>query len=287
MYATLDTSPGAQAAAAARSRLPRSGAAAGLVALLDQVCAEAGVWAPDAASRALVQAHGDIARAVTLVRVWAATLPDLALEAPTEADIHVVRRVSAAFQEVAGGQWLGDAPDLDHRLLDWADDTSASPFAPSEEMVGSAASPPIPTRAEVPRIAALLDSVPVEVPPSGVEGDDPTRVPLVFPAQRESVLAALARADAGRPSSPRPPSSTCTSPSATPVPAARARWPPCPAPRRRSWPTPTSAAAPAFGSATAPRSVASSAAASPLRCSTACCGRGPRAPRRSFSMVRR
>jgi alpha-D-ribose 1-methylphosphonate 5-triphosphate synthase subunit PhnI len=39
--------------------------------------------------------------------------------------------------------------------------------------------------------------VPVEVPPSGVEGDDPTRVPLVFPAQRESVLAALARAETG------------------------------------------------------------------------------------------
>ena len=39
-------------------------------------------------------------------RLQEATLPDLALEAPTEADIHVVRRVSAAFQEVAGGQWL-------------------------------------------------------------------------------------------------------------------------------------------------------------------------------------
>lgn len=198
MYATLDTSPGAQAAAAARARLRRSGAADGLVALLDQVCAEAGVWAPDAASRALVQAHGDIARAVTLVRVWAATLPDLAIEVPTDADIFVVRRVSAAFQEVAGGHWLGDAPDLDPRLIDWADDTPASPGGPAEAVVAeSTAVPPIPTRAEVPRIAALLDSVPVEVPPAGVEGDDPTRVPLVFPAPRESVLAALARAETG------------------------------------------------------------------------------------------
>jgi alpha-D-ribose 1-methylphosphonate 5-triphosphate synthase subunit PhnI len=196
MYATLDTSPGAQAAAAARARLPRSGAAAGLAALLDQVCAEAGVWAPDAASRALVQAHGDIARAVTLVRVWAATLPDLALEPPTEADIRIVRRVSAAFQQVTGGQWLGDAPDLDSRLLDWAD-APPLPDGNDPEAQPEAPVPPIPTRAEVPRIAALLESVPVEVPPAGVVGDDPTRVPLVFPAQRESVLAALARAETG------------------------------------------------------------------------------------------
>lgn len=200
MYATLDTSPGAQAAAAARARLPRSGAADGLVALLHQVCAEAGVWAPDAASRALVQAHGDIARAVTLVRVWAATLPDLAIETPTEHDIRVVRRVSAAFQEVAGGQWLGDAPDLDPRLLDWTDDTSPVSGTVTQETQETAepvAVPPVPTRAEVPRVAALLESVPVEAPPAGVEGDDPTRMPLVFPAPRENVLAALARSETG------------------------------------------------------------------------------------------
>jgi len=196
MYATLDTSPGAQAAAAARARLPRSGAADGLAALLDQVCAEAGVWAPDAASRALVQAHGDIARAVTLVRVWAATLPDLAIETPTEYDIQVVRRVSAAFQDVAGGQWLGDAPDLDPRLLDWADHTPPAPGTSPEETQETAV-PPVPIRADVPRVAALLESVPVEAPPTGVEGDDPTRMPLVFPAPRENVLAALARAETG------------------------------------------------------------------------------------------
>lgn len=195
MYATLDTSPGAQAAAVARARLPRSGAADGLTALLDQVCAEAGVWAPDAASRALVQAHGDVARAVTLVRVWAATLPDLVVESPTGDDLSIVRRVSAAFQEVTGGQWLGDATDLDPRLLDWSDDATTP--APAQVDEPESTPPPVPTRAGVPRIAALLESVPVEAPPEGVEGDDPTRFPLVFPAPRENVLAALARAETG------------------------------------------------------------------------------------------
>nr|WTB30932.1 carbon-phosphorus lyase complex subunit PhnI [Streptomyces sp. NBC_00830] len=193
-------------------------------ALIEQVCAESGVWAPDAAGRALDQSGGDIARAVTLVRVWAATLPHLPLEPVEPADVFLLRRLSAAFTNVPGGQWLGPTTEFDSRLLRWDDDLDDSPEHPpsgrtpdraSDDAGADAASvsepgggsgfqpardlsplPPV-TRAAVPRVRDLLADVPVLALPDEGPGPDPTRVPVVAPVTRGQRLAAFARAETG------------------------------------------------------------------------------------------
>lgn len=212
MYATLDAS--ADAVAAARSLSDRqhpgvsvSAEIAALRVLTDQVCAEAGVWAPDAATRAIAQTAGDVARAVTLVRVWAATLPEAHVDAFSGDDLLVTRRVSAAYHDVPAGQWLGSSDDFGSRLLAW-EPTVMEPSPPPEDVDGrdtaDRVAPPssgtaaaTPRRSMVPRVASLLTDVPVVAPPAPVDGVDPTRAPLTFPAERPALLAALARAETG------------------------------------------------------------------------------------------
>jgi alpha-D-ribose 1-methylphosphonate 5-triphosphate synthase subunit PhnI len=197
-------------------------------ALIEQVCAESGVWAPDAAGRALDQSGGDIAKAVTLVRVWAATLRHLPLESVEPADVGLLRRLSAAFTDVPGGQWLGPTAEFDSRLLRWddelddsgedppsgetrngaTDDADPDPASIREPARGSepgsqaarnlSAPPEAPvTRAAVPRVRDLLADVPVLVVPDEGPGPDPTRVPVVPPVSRGHRLAAFARAETG------------------------------------------------------------------------------------------
>lgn len=137
MYAT--TTDGAPQQAA-RQALAGTGRTAGDLPtyLTDQVCAEAGIWAPDAAARALRQSRGDLVAAVGMLRVWAATLPhDLPVDLGDD-DLRVVRRISSAFAEVPGGQWLGLAPELAGRVLDW-DDPAPTAVATPEDSPG----PPI------------------------------------------------------------------------------------------------------------------------------------------------
>ena len=131
MYATMHDGAGVAAARAIAAQQRAADLELGQLPVLeDQVCAEAGLWAPDAARRAIVQAGGDVPRAVSLLKVWAATLPHLDSCPVAEPDIRIERRVSSAYQDIPGGQWLGYAPDLAPRILSWDDDpepTSATP----------------------------------------------------------------------------------------------------------------------------------------------------------------
>ncbi|MGH2961223.1 MAG: carbon-phosphorus lyase complex subunit PhnI [Solirubrobacterales bacterium] len=207
MYATMQASE--RLIAASRSLLgdpSEPGTSPGLELLRDQVCAEAGVWAPEAAGRALRQARGDIARAVTLVRVWAATLPPQRADACTDAGIRVTRRVSAAFAEIPGGQWLGASPDFASRLLDWceegADDAPVpGPAEPSKLGTGNGQpSSGAPARTELGRVSALLRSSPgirVASAREPEDGLDQFDQPLGPHPAREARQAALGRGETG------------------------------------------------------------------------------------------
>ncbi len=140
MYATMQDGPGLAAARAIAERQRVADVGHGLPVLEDQVCAEAGVWAPDAARRAIAQAGGDVPRAVALLRVWAATLPHLHSCPVAESDIRIERRISSAYPEIPGGQWLGFAPDLAPRILSWDDEPEPEPSAT-----------PVPTRPSISR----------------------------------------------------------------------------------------------------------------------------------------
>jgi alpha-D-ribose 1-methylphosphonate 5-triphosphate synthase subunit PhnI len=86
--------------------------------LVEQICAESGVFEPRAAARAIVQARGDLARAVSLVRAWSAGLPRLGAQRVGLDDLRTSRRITPAFVEPEGGQYLGPSLDYAPRLLD-------------------------------------------------------------------------------------------------------------------------------------------------------------------------
>lgn len=211
MYATLHASE--RAVEAARRLAAPTATAIGveaLTGLLDQVCAEAGAYDSQIAARAVGQAGGDVARAVTLVRVWAATLLAVEPLPLRPGDVRLHRRVSAAFAEVPAGQWLGRSSQFGSRLLTWSDDQpGGAPVdgsadgdapvngkprpAPGDE----ATAPPSPRRADCPRVADLLSDIPVRPVALEPDGPDPAERPLTLPASRGARLAALARGETG------------------------------------------------------------------------------------------
>jgi alpha-D-ribose 1-methylphosphonate 5-triphosphate synthase subunit PhnI len=114
-YTSVTDRTGAVAAAGALAdRNPDLGDA-GLVA--DQVMAESGVADRRIAVTALAQAGGDVARAVSLVRAWAAVLPRLATSRVPVTALRALRRITPGFAEPAGGQYLGASLDYEQRLL--------------------------------------------------------------------------------------------------------------------------------------------------------------------------
>jgi alpha-D-ribose 1-methylphosphonate 5-triphosphate synthase subunit PhnI len=195
MYATMHEGPGV---AAARAMAARSRAASldlgQLPVLEDQVCAEAGLWAPDAARRAIVQAGGDVPRAVSFLKVWAATLPHLESVPVNQSDIRVTRRISSAYQDIPGGQWLGYAPDLAPRILSWDDAPDDLDEADVLE-IGGSVDADAPSRAEVPRVRDLLDDLPLKTDLDAVDGADPAVGMPIPPFDRATRAGVLARGE--------------------------------------------------------------------------------------------
>jgi alpha-D-ribose 1-methylphosphonate 5-triphosphate synthase subunit PhnI len=167
--------------------------------LVHQICAEAGIWAPDAARQALEQSRGELGGAVALVRVWAATLPYVGGETTLEDDIEITRRLSAAYADIPGGQWLGPSDEQAPRLLTWReesdDDVSPSQGAPATKSKMTPISAP--RRSAVSRVRNLIVDNAREAPSDGGDGPDPTRTALTAPFSRLGRLAALARSETG------------------------------------------------------------------------------------------
>jgi alpha-D-ribose 1-methylphosphonate 5-triphosphate synthase subunit PhnI len=191
VYATMRDGAGVAAARAIAAQQRVANLELGQLPVLEgQVCAEAGLWAPDAARRAIVQAGGDVPRAVSLLKVWAATLPHLDSCPVAEHDIRIERRVSSAYQDIPGGQWLGYAPDLAPRILRWDDDPDdlGDSEAVAIESIGADAPP----RAFVPRARDLLKGLALRPEPDDGDGLDPAAsmpVPPLGRATRSGILA--------------------------------------------------------------------------------------------------
>lgn len=208
-YTTVRTSEGAVSAAArlaqrAAGESVRPGQVCEALSLLvDQVAGEAGVWEPEICARALLQAQGDVARAVSLVRAWAAMLPRLNSVSVALSRMRTVRRITPAFREPAGGQYLGASLDYAQRLLDLGEDAQQPPPEPAGNGVqtatagngGHAAEPPIPD--DFPRALtelereARVDRGPV------AHALDRTRRPVEVGAERGAFAQLLSRAETG------------------------------------------------------------------------------------------
>jgi len=176
---------------------------------VDRVMSEGSLYDPELAALAIKQACGDLMEAVFLLRAYRTTLPRLGYALPLDtARIQLVRRISAAFKEVPGGQLLGPTFDYTQRLLDFAllaegADGAASAMTPQPASVASQAGPtaPDPQRSiHAPRINELLAReglLETPSPDATAAPGDLTREPLMFPADRALRLQALARGDEG------------------------------------------------------------------------------------------
>ena len=169
----------------------------GLPYLVDRVMGEASLYEPDLAALALAQSGGDLYEAVLLLRAYRTTQPRLTVTEPvTQSDLFTVRRISAAFKNIPGGQILGPTLDYSHRLLQvgvlTGEDYTPAPVDPAAEP----APPAQPSLAAWQKAQELIADHPAEaIAPDDIP--DVTREPLLFPASRAHKLQSLARADTG------------------------------------------------------------------------------------------
>ena len=137
------------------------------------------------------------------LRAYRSTRPRLASSpVHTTNAMRLIRRVSAAFKDVPGGQHLGPTRDYSQRLMrfDLADE-DPKPFENCAIMDG--ASRLCDNQEEVatdfPRVVEHLRGQGL-LPPLGSTDDEPmdiTREPLVFPLPRSGVLSVLSRGETG------------------------------------------------------------------------------------------
>ena len=173
---------------------------------VEQVQSEGSVWAPEVAAIALKQAEGSIEEAVFLVRAYRSTLERLYTSRVIDTgEMHVARRISAAFKDIEGGQILGATRDYSHRLIsfdlgDETDDDARRCRAELDARIDEAAEA-CRSRAErapldgVPKVCDYLREIGMvrRFDRDDTEPVDITKTPLAFPAPRSVILQALSR----------------------------------------------------------------------------------------------
>lgn len=159
---------------------------------LDRVMAEGSLYDPDLAAIALLQAEGDVIEAVILMRSFRSTLPRLGYSfAARTSEQRVLRRVSATYRDVPGGQVLGRTRDYTLRLLGLTLDEGE--YEPGNDEAQAA--PEFPALIDFLRNEGLMAEPPTDPPES--EPADITREPLRIPAPRSARLQVLARGESG------------------------------------------------------------------------------------------
>lgn len=166
---------------------------------VDRVMTEGSLYDRGLAAIAIKQARGDTIEAVFLLRAYRTTLPRFGDAEPLDtARMVVLRRVSATFKDLPGGQVLGPTADYTHRLIDLALAAEGARPRAREADAG-------PSATAMPRVVELLDDeglIEAERPDydgGGAEQrpGDITRDPLDLPADRDVRLQRLARGDEG------------------------------------------------------------------------------------------
>lgn len=88
--------------------------------LVDRVMSEGGLYSPELAALSIKQGEGNIEESVFLMRAFRSTLPRKYYSNVVDTEkMKVIRRISAAFKDIPGGQLLGPTYDYSHRLLDF------------------------------------------------------------------------------------------------------------------------------------------------------------------------
>lgn len=177
---------------------------------VDQVMSEGALYAPELAALALKQSEGDTLEAAFLLRAFRSTLPRRHYSLPVDTvQMRVIRRISAAFKDIPGGQYLGPTRDYTKRLLAFhlIEETEQhvrdfmAEYLPGEPGETLEPPPAFPKVVDLLRREGLLpapgtNKTPDEIP--AIQNiDDLTRQSLRFPASRPMRLQTLARGETG------------------------------------------------------------------------------------------
>lgn len=163
--------------------------------IVDRIMGEAALWDEQLAARAFVQARGDTAEAVHLLRAHRSTLPRFAISVPVDVDeIVLQRRIVSAHRSPDGPQLLGPTVDYSARLIREAG--AADPLAlddDTEPAGGHADATPRRFSQYLAERDMLLD----RTVPTDDEPFDLALHPVRLPAPRSAVLSAMAVAETG------------------------------------------------------------------------------------------
>jgi alpha-D-ribose 1-methylphosphonate 5-triphosphate synthase subunit PhnI len=164
-----------------------------LALAVDRVMSEGSLYDRELAALAIKQARGDLIEAIFLVRAFRTTAPRFGSSEPIDtAAMDMVRRISATFKDLPGGQVLGPTFDYTHRLLDH--DLAAGGEVP-EPARAPAAEEAMPRVTDLLAAGDLIEHSSATEPAAPV--GDLTREPLSLPADRDLRLQNLARGDEG------------------------------------------------------------------------------------------
>ena len=168
---------------------------------VDRVMTEGSVYDPQLAALAIKQASGDLVEAIFLLRAYRATLPRLGNTCAIDTSrMQLMRRISATFKDLPGGQVLGPTYDYTQRLLDFtllanAQIGNSHPSQSSEITLESHEQEPVPRVVDLLNQENLIETF--ECPNDDPSPKDLTREPLRFPADRATRLQNIARGDEG------------------------------------------------------------------------------------------
>ena len=166
-----------------------------------RVLSEGGLYDENLAADAIKQSMGDTLEASFIVRAYCSTKPRLC-ETPAHSTekMRVIRRISAAFKDIQGGQFLGPTFDYALRLIreDLKDDSTVTFKEKRDCFIQKTEnfSEPqfFPKVLDELRKESLLPAI------EEIENQKPfdiTREPLIFPVPRSAALASMARSETG------------------------------------------------------------------------------------------
>lgn len=165
-----------------------------------QVLSEGALYDPVLASVAIKQSLGDSLEAAFMLRAFRSTRSRVGwTPALDTGKMRLIRRISASFNDIPGGQRLGPTPDYSHRLLnltllDEPEEDFKAIFADwMQDVEPSASYDTLPKVTQYLRDQGLLKpQVPSEVVPFDI-----TREPIKFPISRSGALSILSRGQQG------------------------------------------------------------------------------------------
>jgi alpha-D-ribose 1-methylphosphonate 5-triphosphate synthase subunit PhnI len=170
--------------------------------LHSRIMSEGGLFHPKLASLAIKQSLGDTLEAAFALRAYRSTKPRL-IESPVldTSNMRLIRRISASFKDIPGGQMLGASTDYALRLMrtELLDESPEAFQAIAKKWLDENHHDDMPDTfpkvLDALRAEGLLPSV--DEAAAEKKPFDITREPLVFPVPRSAALSTMARAETG------------------------------------------------------------------------------------------